>query len=50
MIIAVFSLGQFVSSKLDVLKSGFHDWFKAQKKKRFQVRSFGNGWLQIWHP
>ncbi|KTD68275.1 MULTISPECIES: hypothetical protein [Legionella] len=32
MIIAVFSLGQFVSSKLDVLKTGFQEWFASQKK------------------
>ncbi|MGQ3888883.1 hypothetical protein ACQUW5_07600 [Legionella sp. CNM-1927-20] len=33
MIIAVFSLGQFVSSKLDILKLGFQNWFAAQKKE-----------------
>ncbi|WP_419418997.1 hypothetical protein ACNVED_10635 [Legionella sp. D16C41] len=33
MIIAVFSLGQFVSSKLDVLKLGFQNWFAGQKKE-----------------
>lgn len=33
MIVAVFSLGQFISSKLDVLKSGFQEWFKTQKKE-----------------
>ncbi|WP_131781273.1 hypothetical protein [Legionella gresilensis] len=33
MIIAVFSLGQFVSSKLDILKLGFENWFKAQHKE-----------------
>ncbi|CAM3127813.1 Uncharacterised protein [Legionella steigerwaltii] len=32
MIIAVFSLGQFVSSKLEVLKAGFQDWFAAERK------------------
>ncbi len=47
MIVAVFSLGQFISSKLDVLKSGFQDWFKTQKKKTFQARLFGSGWLTI---
>ncbi|STX52032.1 Uncharacterised protein [Legionella busanensis] len=33
MIIGVFSLGQFVSSKLDVLKLGFENWFKTQHKE-----------------
>ncbi|MCE0723742.1 MULTISPECIES: hypothetical protein [Legionella] len=33
MIIAVFSLGQFISSKLDLLKLGFQEWFKTQKKE-----------------
>jgi hypothetical protein len=33
MIIAVFSMGQFISSKLDVLKSGFQDWLTSQKKE-----------------
>ncbi|HHT0591812.1 TPA: hypothetical protein ACTXXA_000766 [Legionella anisa] len=33
MIVVVFSLGQFISSKLDVLKSGFQEWFKTQKKE-----------------
>lgn len=33
MIVAVFSLGQFISSKLDLLKSGFQDWFKTLKKE-----------------
>lgn len=31
MIIAVLSLGQFISSKLDVLKAGFQSWFSRQE-------------------
>lgn len=33
MIIAIFSLGQFISSDLNVLQSGFQRWFEEQEKK-----------------
>lgn len=34
MIYAVFSIGQFVSSNLDLLKNGFTEWFKANSVEK----------------